>query len=143
MQQRTRPVLAILALCATISSPALADDIALKAELEQLRAEVAALKAEVQQMHAEHAVAAVHAAAPAAAPASNPVAVSSAVAGPDNTALWGYGQIDYNRPTAHSGDAQADLSRAVVGFDHVFDETTRVYGELEWEHAIVSTDDRG
>jgi hypothetical protein len=31
----------------------------------------------------------------------------------------------------------------VIGFNHVFDEATRVYGELEWEHAIASADDRG
>ena len=26
---------------------------------------------------------------------------------------------------------------------HAFDESTRVYGELEWEHAVASTDDAG
>jgi hypothetical protein len=61
----------------------------------------------------------------------------------EGTTLWGYGQLDYNRPTARPADAQFDLSRAVIGFNHVFDESTRLYGELEWEHAIASAEDAG
>ena len=30
--------------------------------------------------------------------------------------------------TAHAAAARADLSRAVIVFDHAFDDSTRVYG---------------
>src|SRR6185312_1816057 len=146
--------LAIVACCASMALPVHADDASLKSEVEALRAEVAALKAEVQQMHVAQPAALMP--APAAAP--NPgVAVASAdapaaphpgrsmtdAATANATSLWGYGQIDYNHPTARAADARADLTRAVIGFDHSFNETTRVYGELEWEHAIASADDAG
>src|SRR6185312_4204354 len=146
--------LAIVACCASMALPVHADDASLKSEVEALRAEVAALKAEVQQMHVAQPAALMP--APAAAP--NPgVAVASAdapaaphpgrsmtdAATANATSLWGYGQIDYNHPTARAADARADLTRAVIGFDHSFNDTTRVYGELEWEHAIASADDAG
>jgi len=161
--QHTPMALAILAFC-TVTVPAHADDAALKAEVEALRAEVAALKDEVRQMHAAPAapapagsqpvvVAAPPAPAPAAAPPQPPARTVAANAGPgmpnpgiavgEGTTLWGYGQIDYNRPTSNPADAKADLTRAVIGFNHVFDESTRVYGELEWEHAVTSNEDQG
>jgi hypothetical protein len=57
--------------------------------------------------------------------------------------LWGYGELNYNHPTAQASGSQADLRRAVLGFSHAFDADTHVYGELEWEHAVVSADDSG
>jgi phosphate-selective porin len=137
-------------------SNAHADDVALRAEVESLRAEVAALKDAVQQMQSgrERKVTATAASAGAAiAPtpgiattppvANSPTPAAANQASLAATSLWGYGQLDYNRPTAQAADARADLSRAVVGFNHVFDESTRVYGELEWEHAVTSADDQG
>ena len=155
-----RLAIATFAFCAALSPAAYADDASLKAEVEALRAEVAALKDEVRQMHGERArvVAPPPADATVASPpASTSMAVQANPAQPaaaatmavaregalGGTNLWGYGELNYNHPTAHAADAQADLSRAVIGFSHAFDETTRVYGELEWEHAIASADDRG
>lgn len=146
--------LAIAACCASPALPARADDASLKAEMDALRAEVATLKAEVEQMRAAGA-APIAAAKPvpevnaepvpavAATPAPASGSANSGYALGANTTLWGYGQLDYNRPTARPADARADLTRAVLGFNHVFDESTRVYGELEWEHAIASADDAG
>ena len=162
--QRTSLALATLLFCAAFAAPAPADDAALRAEVEALRAEVAALKAEVHGMHAQTAPASAAAgSAPSAAPA--PVATTATVTpapantsrvagaqsssnnasggGVGTTAFWGYGELNYNHPTARASDAQADLRRAVLGFNHVFDDATRVYGELEWEHAIASADDKG
>ncbi len=155
----SRPILrrAPLALVvfAFVSSAAHADDAELKAEVEALRAEVAALKAEVHGMRAAAAPAtpaAVAAAAPSSAPtfatASTGPGAGAGMPNPgigvgEGTTLWGYGQIDYNRPTAHAADAQADLTRAVIGFNHAFNDSTRVYGELEWEHAVTSNVDQG
>ncbi|MEP6484363.1 MAG: hypothetical protein ABJB01_07930 [Rudaea sp.] len=152
-----------LAIFAFASTSAHADDAALKAELDALKAEVAELKAQMRDLHEGRAVPVVTAqqptpATPAAQPAYNPPnSTVAAKTGPgaglgmpnpgfalgENTTLWGYGQIDYNRPTAHAADAQADLTRAVIGFNHSFSDSTRVYGELEWEHAVTSSEDAG
>jgi hypothetical protein len=148
---------AVLTLGALMAPAALADEAALQAEVEALRAEVAALKDAVQQMRNERAPVAAVPSAPnamaaatpprgASAPAPAPAATTAAVARADtesSTNLWGYGELNYNHPTANASAAQADLRRAVLGFSHAFDDTTRVYGEIEWEHAIASADDGG
>ncbi|TLY50387.1 MAG: hypothetical protein E6K53_10610 [Gammaproteobacteria bacterium] len=159
--QRTSLSLATLLFCGALAAPAHADDAALRAEVEALRAEVAALKAEVHGMHLQTASPAT--AANATATTSAPVAATNSAAptsgardvaassssnnasggAAGSTSFWGYGELNYNHPTARAADAQADLRRAVLGFNHVFDDATRVYGELEWEHAIASADDKG
>ncbi len=138
------------ALLLALAPVAHADDAALKAEVDALRSEVAELRSVLRQMQAERVQTPAPIATAVAAAASPPVTsnAASAPASPgfavgQNTTLWGYGQLDYNRPTARAADAQADLTRAVIGFNHVFDESTRVYGELEWEHAVASSTDRG
>jgi hypothetical protein len=162
MGRRTTLAIATLAFCAMMTPLAHADDAALKAELDALRAEVATLKDEVKQMRAERTSSV--AAAPAApvavaattpnqapsAPTPRPVAAGgSSSSSPTlassfgTTTFWGYGQIDYNHPTGNAADSQADLTRAVLGFNHAFDENTRVFGELEWEHAVTSNEDQG
>ncbi|MGA9334844.1 MAG: porin [Rudaea sp.] len=146
--QRTAMVLGIMAAFTLGAAPARADDAALKAEVDALRAEVAALKVEVEHMHAQQAVAPASAAAPAAPAVAQtsvpaPALPTPAPSARNATTLWGYGQLDYNRPTSRPADAQADLTRAVIGFNHEFDESTRVYGELEWEHAVTSAEDAG
>ncbi|HET7780151.1 MAG TPA: hypothetical protein VFL07_16535 [Rudaea sp.] len=147
-----------LALGMALSPAARADEAALKSEIDALRAEVAALQAAVRQMQAGQAQATVQPAPatatvvaatppPAAAPAVSPPAVAAQPAAGDSalasTTLWGYGELNYNRPTGDAGNTQADLRRAVIGFGHSFDESTRVYGEFEWEHAVASADDQG
>lgn len=140
---------------AVVASPAHADEESLRRELAAMRAELGALKAEVDRLRTAQAAAPAPAAsaapamaaAPAAAtvPATTTVAATAAApsANDDATRLWGYGELNYTHPTARSADSQADVRRAVIGFSHAFDESTRVYGELEWEHAIVSADDSG
>jgi hypothetical protein len=159
--RHTRIALAALGFCAAFSAPAFADDASLKAEVDALKAEVAALKDEVRQMHNERAAAPVAASqqpmtvtpAPQSAQGAPTTSVATAKPGPampnpgialgGNTTLWGYGQIDYNHPTGNAADSIADLTRAVIGFNHEFNESTRVYGELEWEHAVTSNVDQG
>ena len=147
---------AVFALAAAIAPAAHADEAALQAQIAALRAELAALKDEVRQMHGERSPAATSAVTaspgaatttssgqPAVATATVTAAAAAPVAVPAATTFWGYGQLDYTRPAGHPHDTQADLTRAVIGFNHVFDESTRVYGEIEWEHAIASADDAG
>ena len=133
-----RVLAAALALAAPLAH---ADEAALKAELDVLRAEVAELQAQMKQLRGTQADAKpANPPAVAAAPTS-PVQPSAPAA--NATSLWGYGELNYNHPTARAADAQADLRRAVIGFSHAFDEATHVYGELEWEHAVASAGDSG
>jgi hypothetical protein len=152
---RTSIPLAALAAGLLAAMPAQADEESLRKELDALRAEVGALKAQVNQLRAATPVQAPVAPAPsvAAAPpaladrqvaATAPaVAVGGASAASDTTRLWGYGELNYSHPTGRAADAQADVRRAVIGFSHAFNEDTHVYGELEWEHAVVSASDSG
>jgi phosphate-selective porin len=57
--------------------------------------------------------------------------------------MTSYGEINLNRPTRRSQDAQADLRRFVLGYQHRFDEKTKVVAELELEHAVASASDPG
>ena len=138
-----RRAVAAVAICSIFAVNAHADDAALRAEIDALRTEIAALKAEVRHIEGERNSAdatPTKASAPASADAA-PVPQSAAAA--NATTLWGYGEMNYNHPTARAADAQADLRRAVIGFSHAFDEATHLYGELEWEHAVASADDAG
>src|SRR5882672_5215613 len=58
------------------------------------------------------------------------------------THVVGYGEVGYGK-FRRSGDATADLQRFVFGFNHRFDERLTLHSEVEFEHAIVSKDDKG
>jgi len=159
MRSITLPLVALSIALTAAATPARAEDETLRKELDALRAQVAALQAEVDQMRSHPAPAAPVVVAPANEPATGATVIapppSQAVAqqaapaasdrgiGGDSTKLWGYGELNYNHPTAQASASQADLRRAVLGFSHAFDADTHVYGELEWEHAVVSADDSG
>ena len=59
------------------------------------------------------------------------------------TVLTSYGEINYNRPIHATGKAQADVRRFVLGYEHRFDDKTKVVTELEVEHAVSSASDPG
>ena len=150
---RVFPGVLLAAAAAALAPAARADEAQLQAEVDALRAELSALKAEVRQLRAATSSRPMPVTATPQAPstfvaatpaASATAAVPAAAAVPEEaTALWGYGELNYTRPTARAADAQADLRRAVLGFSHAFDAATHVYGELEWEHAVASADDQG
>jgi hypothetical protein len=115
---------------------------ALAARLDRLAAELASVKAqlaELQQHKASAATAPPPPQAGAAAPAASYANAPSAPA----TVLSSYGEINYNRPRKASENAQADLRRFVLGFQHRFDAKTKVVTEIEVEHAVSSADDPG
>ena len=104
-----RRAVAAVAICSIFAVNAHADDAALRAEIDALRTEIAALKAEVRHIEGERNSAdatPTKASAPASADAA-PVPQSAAAA--NATTLWGYGEMNYNHPTARAADAQADL----------------------------------
>lgn len=58
------------------------------------------------------------------------------------TQISSYGEISYNRPKDRS-QTQADIRRFVIGMQHRVDPKTTVAAELEVEHAVASSSDKG
>jgi hypothetical protein len=58
------------------------------------------------------------------------------------TSFVGYGEAAYSK-LRQSGDATADLTRFVFGLYHRFNDRLTFQSEVEWEHAVVSNEDRG
>lgn len=153
LRHRPTPVAAVVALVlgATLctapawsqTAPAATPE-ALQRRLEQLANELSAVKAELEAMKKKQAEGAPPAAAPVAAATATPAPALAAApaAEPPATVLTSYGEINYNRPR-DSKNAQADMRRFVLGFQHRFDDKTKVVTELEVEHAIASADDAG
>lgn len=114
-------------------------------KLDQLASELAVVKAQLAQIQQQRAAAAASSApAPVAAPAA--VAATAAVApapAASATVLTSYGELNYNRPTRAKENAQADARRIVFGFQHRFDDKTKLVTEIELEHAVASAGDAG
>jgi hypothetical protein len=133
---------AAIALAAGQACAQTATEAELARRLDQLATELSAVKAQLAQIQQQKA------AAPAPAPLPAPVAaaaaapVATAPTGPA-TVITSYGELNYNRPTKRSQDAQADVRRFVLGYQHRFDEKTKVVTELEVEHAVSSANDPG
>ena len=68
----------------------------------------------------------------------NPLGRTPAVSG---TAIGGYGELTLNAPS--NGPGVVDLRRFVLFFGHNFTDKIRMYSEVEVEHAVASSDDRG
>lgn len=161
MKRLTLPLL--ISLCSI--APVHADEAELRARLDAMSSELEMLKKEIKAMHAQNeaiasqqevaaksapvAYAPASGAAAGIAPASTPVPASGAAASPTIASLveplsvWGYGEINYNRPRHDSSTTQMDLRRAVFGFGYRFNENTRFMSEYEIEHAVASADDSG
>jgi hypothetical protein len=135
MKNRTplRPILLALALALAWPAAQAQDAGELARKVDQLAAELAAVKAQLAALQT--------ASAPRATPAA--VVETAAVRAEPATVLTSYGEILYNRPTHRSQEAQADLRRFVLGFQHRFDEKTKVVTEIEFEHAVISAEDAG
>ena len=115
----------------------------LEAKLNALAAQVIALQSEVAQLKAERGASA---AAPTVAAAAAPAGAANAPAteaGGANVQWFGYGELNYSRPTGDSSAATADVGRFVLGASYAFDDKTRFFSELELEHAVSSADDPG
>ncbi len=159
---RIRPLAAlsgvIVAAGLTCAGPAAAQSTSeaeLAKRLDQLAAELAQVKAELAQLRQQRAaapataaasapvVAAAAASAPAAAPAPVVTAQGPGLAAEPATVLTSYAEIGYSRPTNDTKNTVADLGRFVLGYQHRFDDKTKVVTELEVEHAVSSADDRG
>ena len=101
--------------------------------LNQLALELDKVRAELQQVKQKQDAAPV---AQAAQVASSNAPTAS------GTTLTAYGEITYTRPKDSSA-TQATVGRFVTGFQHRFNERTKVVAELEVENAVVSAGDSG
>jgi hypothetical protein len=161
IRHRSLPMKTLLAASLALAAGGVFAQTATEAELarrlDQLAAELANVKAQLTQLQQKQAqpaaaapaapsstpVAAATPPAPApAAPTAAPPAYSGSLLGP-GTVLTSYGELNYNRPTRANQNATADVRRFVLGYQHRFDEKTKVVTELEIEHAVSSADDPG
>jgi hypothetical protein len=147
--------LAVASVAASAQGATTTADNDLARKIDTLAAELAAVKAELAQIRSERSAAAASAAPNPSAPASTGTAATTAAATPPAaltpapastepaTVLSSYGEINYNRPTRASRNAQADVRRFVLGYQHRFDAKSKVVTELEVEHAVSSSSDPG
>jgi len=117
-----------------------ATEVELARRLDQLATELAAVKAQLAQIQQQRAAAPE---APATPAAPKPNAQAAVAPAEPATVLSSYAEINYNRPTKASQNAQADVRRFVLGYQHRFDEKTKAVAELEVEHAVSSASDPG
>jgi opacity protein-like surface antigen len=128
----------------------------LEHKLDAMAAQIEALKAELKEVKAQNATLATQQQTQAKAQAQQTAAlqdvqqtvqtaqIASSKPSPlDNLTLWGYGEVNYSRPTRRSEDTKMDLSRAVFGIGYKFNDKTRFNSEFEVEHAIASSSDSG
>ena len=128
----------------------------LEQKLDAMAAQIEALKAELKEVKSQNATLATQQQTQAKAQAQQTAALqdvqqtvqtaqlASTKPSPlDNLTLWGYGEINYSRPTRRSEDTKMDLSRAVFGIGYKFNDKTRFNSEFEVEHAIASSSDSG
>jgi hypothetical protein len=130
-----RIILPLLA-CLALSPSVFAEDAALRERMETLSRELEQLRHQMDEMDSR---------TEALAERQQPgkTAATADRATPSQVSIWGYGEINYNRPVDASSQTRMDLRRAVLGFGYRFDDDTRFHSEFEIEHAVTSADDDG
>lgn len=165
--------LALMAATAlTVATPASAEEPSLQTEIALLKAQVAAQQQQIAAQNAQLAaqakqlqeidarlqtavppVSALATSVPAgSAPAPNPIsppattlADSSGAGGRggSDTTIGGYGEVSYNAYVHDASRNQADLKRFVLFFGHRFNDKLSLMSEVEFEHAVTSSSDKG
>jgi len=119
----------------------------LEARIAALEAEVRELKAELAEQRAASARAAAASAAGGAAPVVSttgaPAVAATAVEARPPLTWFGYGELNYSRPSDDPSQTTFDLARFVIGMGYRFDDRTRLLSEVEIEHAVSSQSDPG
>jgi hypothetical protein len=129
-----KSTLALAAAAVLGATPALGQTVDQK--LQVLQQEIDDLKAQVRKSTAPGLQT-----SPYSTDSSSMLDRSSALAN-GGTNIVGYGEMAYSK-FRQSGDATADLTRFVFGFNHRFDERLTFHSEVEIEHAVVSSEDKG
>jgi hypothetical protein len=124
-----------LMVCLFALTPVHADEATLQERVNLLNSELEQLKLQMQEVSSRTEALADQQASTAAVTYED--TRSQAVS------IWGYGEINYNRPTHDSSQTKMDLRRAVIGFGYSLDEDTSFNSEFEFEHAVTSAEDVG
>lgn len=113
------------------SAKVASSDASLSARLDQLSQELATVKAQLANQAANQT--------------ANQTSTqnSAPAASESSTVLTSYGEMGARFYRRDTGRNSADLTRFVLGFQHRFDERTKLVSELEVEHAVSSADDAG
>jgi hypothetical protein len=111
----------------------------LMGRLDQLASELEKVKTELKTMKEQQAKTA--AAAPTGAVYAS--GAGNSASGAAVTTLTAYGEIGYSRPSKNSAATTTDVGRFVTGFQHRFNDRTKVVAELEVEHSVTSATDAG
>jgi len=147
----TRFVALFAATSLSCTTPALASEATLKAEIAALKAQLAVQAEQLARLEAatkalsqsQADTSAKVAAIPAGLPIeATPAPLESAAATPATT-VGGYGEVSYTNYLKNSSRNEADLKRFVLYFGHRFNEKLSFNSEVEIEHAIASADDPG
>ncbi len=136
-------IAASIALAAGAAHAQTATETELARRLDQLATELAAVRAELAQIRQQRAAPAPETTAAPAALATVAIPTEPTAPSEPATVLTSYGEINYNRPTHANQNAQADMRRFVLGYQHRFDDKTKAVTELEVEHGVSSASDRG
>jgi len=146
--KRAAAVLVGLSICLAPALTAAATQEELEARVEALAGQLEAVKHELAALKQQRAsvlpnvgnpgAAALSSASASALPAT---AVTAGSAG--GPTFFGYGELNYSRPSGDPSATTADLARFVLGAGYRFDESTRFVSELELEHAVSSATDVG
>jgi hypothetical protein len=130
--------LTLISALAQAAPAATADEV--EAKLNALAVQVSELQAELTALRAQQQTAAAVPATPAAQAASAPAASAAST---KQLEWFGYGELNYSRPTGDNASTSADAGRFVLGASYRFDDETRLVSELELEHSVASAGDPG
>jgi hypothetical protein len=131
-------LVAFALICAATGSAQAATQEDLEAKLNALAAQVTELQTELAEFRRQQTSSTAAATPTASAPGM------AATQEPAKTVDWfGYGELNYSRPSDDSSATTADVGRFVLGASYRFDDKTRFVSELEVEHAVSSADDPG
>ena len=147
-----RAVGLLAASASTVANAATNDE--LEAKLQALASQVQALQSEVAALRAQNGGGTVASSSSNSVNAvarngsttgSGAVGATPVVPATETSPLswFGYGELNYTRPTKDSNGTTADVGRFVLGAGYRFNDRTRFMSELEVEHAVASADDSG
>ena len=134
----------IMMIAGLFSSPIFAADNAeLERRIDQLSQELASLKLQFQQQKEQSQPTV--AAKPSAdtKPVTTTRLADSTVPEIKDTTIGGYGEITYSAFRKDSSRNVADLRRLVLLVGHRFNDQLSFNSEIEWEHAVTSSTDKG
>ena len=128
----------IAASLAVACSISYADD-EVEQRIEALQTELDALKSEIESNAESNKLD--QTATPSTIPYQGPAQRAKEEEGYRGTTLGGYGEINYNNYKDSSKRDEFDLQRFILFVGHKFNERTRLFSEIEFEHAVTEGGD--